>query len=120
VFNAALVGETPYLSVPTLNSKIHYCQVKDAKLGALGATYCKLGEGDVPVQKFISRLRGIGFDGYVTVEWEKAWLPNIAEPEEVLPDAATKLRKWAAINADEPGVEGDAEPAAASQGAVVS
>ena len=95
VFNAALVGETPYLSVPTLNSKIHYCQVKDAKLGALGATYCKLGEGDVPVQKFLTRLRGIGYDGYVTVEWEKAWLPALAEPEEILPDSIKKLKEWA-------------------------
>jgi len=38
--------------------RIQYTQVKDAKLGALGATYCKLGEGDVQVQKFITRLRG--------------------------------------------------------------
>jgi sugar phosphate isomerase/epimerase len=111
VFNAALVGEGPYLSVPTLNSKIHYCQVKDAKLGALGATYCKLGEGDVAVAKFISRLRGIGFEGYVTVEWEKAWLPALAEPEEILPDSIKKLKEWAGEHADVPA-ESDSEPAA--------
>jgi len=120
VFNASLIGESPYFSVPVLNSKIAYTQVKDARFGPLGATYCKLGEGDVPVDKFVTRLMGVGYTGYVTVEWEKAWLPNIAEPEEVLPDAATKLRKWAASSADEPGVEGDSEPAAASHGAVVS
>jgi sugar phosphate isomerase/epimerase len=119
VFNAALIGESPYFSVPVLNSKIAYTQVKDAKLGALGATLCKLGEGDVPVEKFITRLKGVGYTGYVTVEWEKAWLPNIAEPEVILPDAAEKLRKWAATGADEPGVEGDSEPAAATSGAVV-
>jgi sugar phosphate isomerase/epimerase len=120
VFNAALIGESPYFSVPVLNSKIAYTQVKDATLGPLGATYCKLGEGDVPVEKFITRLMGVGYTGYVTVEWEKAWLPNIAEPEEVLPDAIEKLRKWAATSADEPGVEGDSEPAAATHGAVVN
>ena len=119
VFNAALIGESPYFSVPVLNSKIAYTQVKDARLGALGATLCKLGEGDVPVEKFVTRLKGIGYTGYVTVEWEKAWLPNIAEPEEVLPDAAVKLRKWAGAGEDEPGVEGDSEPAAATSGAVV-
>lgn len=94
IFNAALVGESPYLSVPVLNSKIQYTQVKDAKLGPLGAQYCKLGEGDVPVQKFLTRLQGIGYDGWVTFEWEKAWLPNIAEPDEVLPHAIQKLREW--------------------------
>src|SRR5687768_3832094 len=94
LFNAALVGKKPAYSVPTLNSKILYTQVKDATLGPLGATYTKIGEGDVEVRNFIRRLRGIGYEGYVTVEWEKAWLPNLAEPEEILPDAIRKLREW--------------------------
>ena len=113
LFNAALIGETPLVSVPTLNSKIQYAQVKDAKLGALGATYCKLGEGDVQVQRFITRLLGIGYTGYVTLEWEKAWLPNIAEPEEIFPDAIKKLRGWAHTPAATNGeAEGDADPTA--------
>jgi sugar phosphate isomerase/epimerase len=94
IFNAALLGETPSISVPVLNSKIQYAHVKDAKFGPLGAAYCKLGEGDVQVQKFIKKMRGIGFEGYATVEWEKAWLPNLAEPEEILPDSIAKLRQW--------------------------
>jgi sugar phosphate isomerase/epimerase len=94
VFNASMIGETPWQSVPVLNNRILYTQVKDAKLGALGATYTKLGEGDVPVRKFLTRLRGVGYTGYVTLEWEKAWLPNLAEPEEILPDSITKLREW--------------------------
>jgi sugar phosphate isomerase/epimerase len=77
--------------------------VKDATLGPLGASYCKLGEGDVPVQKFLTRLRGIGYDGWVTIEWEKAWLPNIAEPEEILPDSIKKLREWTKPQIEENG-----------------
>jgi sugar phosphate isomerase/epimerase len=94
VFNAAAVGEPPSVSVPTLNNRIQFVQVKDAKLGQLGATYCKLGEGNVPVRNFLTRMRGIGFEGWVSLEWEKAWLPNLAEPEEIFPDAITKLRDW--------------------------
>jgi sugar phosphate isomerase/epimerase len=120
VFNAAMVGESPYTSVPTLNSKIAYTQVKDAKLGQLGATYTKLGEGDVRIEHFMTRLRGIGYKGWVTVEWEKAWLPNIAEPEEILPDAIKKLREWTKSGEDVEGAEGDSEPAAASKGTVVA
>lgn len=94
VFNAALVGESPYISVPTLNSRIQYTQVKDAKLGSLGATLCPLGEGDVQVKTFLTRLRGIGYEGYVTFEWEKAWLPNISGPEIALPLAVKTLKEW--------------------------
>lgn len=108
LFNAALIGEAPAISVPTLNSKIQYTQVKDAKLGPLGASYCKLGEGDVQVQKFLIRLKGIGYNGFVSLEWEKAWLPNIAGPEEILPDSIKKMREWTKPQSEE---EGDAKPA---------
>ncbi len=94
VFNAALVGEAPAISVPTLNTRIQYTQVKDAKIGPMGATLCPMGEGDVQVKRFLHRLRGIGYEGWVTFEWEKAWLPNIAGPDEALPAAIAKLKEW--------------------------
>ncbi|MEA2711254.1 MAG: hypothetical protein QOF78_3855 [Phycisphaerales bacterium] len=97
LFNAAMAGESPAYSVPTLNSKIVYTQVKDAKFGPLGATYVKIGEGDVKVRDFLRRLRGVGYEGYITVEWEKAWLPNLAEPEEILPHAIERLLNWAKV-----------------------
>ena len=109
IFNAALVGESPFLSVPTLNSRIQYTQVKDAKLGSLGATLCPLGEGDVPVEKFLTRLRGIGYSGYVAFEWEKAWLPNISPPEEALPAAVKKLKEWTRPAGEEVAEEPEAE-----------
>ena len=109
VFNAAMIGESPYVSVPTLNSRIQYAQVQDGKIGPLGATYTKLGDGDVPVQKFLTRLMGIGYDGWVTFEWQKAWLPNIAEPEEVVPHAIQQMREWTQPADEE---EGDAKPKA--------
>ena len=120
VFNAALIGESPFLSVPTLNSRIAYTQVKDARLGQLGATYCKLGEGNVPVEKFITRLRGIGYTGYVTLEWEKAWLPGLAEPEEILPDSIAKLKKWLTVGADIEDGESDSEPSEPVKGTVIA
>jgi len=95
LFNAALTGEMPSVSVPTLNNRIQYTQVKDAILGPLGANFCKLGEGNIRVQDFLKRLKGIGYTGWVTFEWEKAWLPNLqGEPEDMLPDAIKKLREW--------------------------
>jgi sugar phosphate isomerase/epimerase len=94
--------------VPTLNNRISYVQLKDAHLGSLGATLCPLGEGDVPVQKFLSRLLGIGYNGFVTFEWDRAWLPNIAPPEEALPAAIKKLKEWTNQNTEEKSDEKEA------------
>lgn len=92
--SAALIGESPAVSVPVLNSRIQLVHVKDARIRPTGAEFCLLGEGDVPVEKLLIRLRGIGYRGWVSVEWDKAWLENLAEPEEILPQAIRKLREW--------------------------
>jgi len=61
------------------------------------------GRGRRSGPEFITRLRGIGYTGYVTLEWEKAWLPALAEPEEILPDSITKLKSWLRDGAEENG-----------------
>jgi sugar phosphate isomerase/epimerase len=94
VANAALVGESPWISVPVLNSRIGYVQVKDAKLSPASASLCKLGEGDVAVKMLLIRLMGVGYGGWVTLEWDKARLAGLGEPEEILPDSIKKLREW--------------------------
>jgi sugar phosphate isomerase/epimerase len=94
VCTAAQAGERPAVSVPMLNSRIFHAHVRDAKLEGGGPAYCKLGEGDVAVQNFLTRLMGIGYNGYVVVELDKASLSGLPEPETVLPEAIAQLKKW--------------------------
>ena len=97
VLNAALVGEGPAVSIPTLNSRIELVQVKDAYVRDVGANYCKLGDGDLRVPELVNRLKGIGYDGWISFEYEKAWLVNLAEPEESLPQALAVLKDMCGI-----------------------
>lgn len=91
VANAAAAGEPSSVSVPTLNHRIRLAKVKDTVVGE-GSGFVPLGEGTVGIDHFIRRLLGIGFDGYVTVEHDRAWLPSLAPAEEYLPDALTRLK----------------------------
>ena len=93
VCSAALGGEEPAVSVPTLNSRIAYARAKDAHLTPGGASHAAFGAGDVAVRDFVTRLRGVGYGGHVSVGWEKAWA---VDPEAALPDALGKLRQWSA------------------------
>lgn len=96
VCSAAQAGEGPAVSVPTLNSKIACARARDARLTPGGAAYCALGAGDVDVRDLLTRLRGIGYGGYVSVGWERAWG---VDPEAALPDALAKLRRWGSPSA---------------------
>ena len=44
------------------------------------------GRGAVSFTAAVNALRGLGYDGYVSFEWEKYWHPEIEEPEVALPD----------------------------------
>jgi len=95
VANAAAAGESPALSVPMLNHRIAMAKVKDTVVGE-GSGYVQLGEGTVEVQHFIKRLLGIGYDGYVSVEWDRLWRQEMAPipAEEYLPAALEILKGW--------------------------
>jgi len=99
---AATVGERPGLSVTTLNSRIRCAKVKDTVIGE-GTGYCALGEGSVEVERFVELLRGIGYEGWLCFEWDKLWLPSLAEPEEALPKARERLSEWMRLKVDKKG-----------------
>jgi sugar phosphate isomerase/epimerase len=59
-----------------------------------GHTYVLLGEGNVPLKTMLDLLVQGGYDGYAILEWEKRWIPTLAEPEIVFPQYVNKMREW--------------------------
>ena len=55
-----------------------------------------LGEGDVPMRAILAALHAHGYDGWLAVEWEKKWHPEIEDPEVALPQHIEKLRAYLA------------------------
>ena len=55
------------------------------------------GRGNVSFSEASDALRSIGYDGYVSFEWEKYWHPEIEEPEVALPDFVNAIRKAAGL-----------------------
>jgi len=82
-----------WVSVSTLNSRIRMSKVKDTRIGE-GSGFVQLGDGDVGVRNFLKRLMGIGFEGYLSVEWDRAWFPALATADEFLPEAHKRLSTW--------------------------
>ena len=75
-------GEGPLLSVPTLNTRIGYARLWDAKSDAWDKPV-PLGTGDAKCKPFVDRLRGIGFDDWLTY----------APPTPAAADAAGRPRR---------------------------
>jgi len=90
-------GESPAQSYRNIGRYVCCTHVKDSKpTDDEGYVPVLPGEGgDVPLREMVSLLKAGGYDGYLTLEWEKRWHPEIAEPEEALPAYAKFLRELA-------------------------
>src|SRR5882724_8368275 len=50
------------------------------------------GHGVVSFTAAVNALRGLGYDSYISFEWEKYWHPEIEEPEVALPDFVKAMK----------------------------
>jgi sugar phosphate isomerase/epimerase len=93
------VGDTLDQAIANLRDRLQHVHIKDGRRPADGGPswdLTLLGEGDVPIRDILAALNTIGYDGWLSVEWEKKWHPNLAEPELALPQHATLLREYLA------------------------
>jgi sugar phosphate isomerase/epimerase len=91
------MGEHPDQVIDALGDRILHFHVKDARRNDAARTgwdLVLLGEGEVPVRDSVTTLVRRGYDGWVSIEWEKKWHPQIEEPEVALPQHAKLLREW--------------------------
>lgn len=79
-------GERPERTWSVLGRWIAYTHWKDSRgEPSGGGRYCLMGEGDAPLDEAHAVLNAGGYDGWHTLEWEKRWHPELAEPEIALP-----------------------------------
>jgi fatty-acyl-CoA synthase len=86
------VGESPEDVVRALGPRIRLVHVKDARREGDGWRLVPLGDGEVPVRESLAALDAAGYEGWLTVEWEKRWHPELADPETALPRELAALR----------------------------
>lgn len=76
-------GEAPGETAEALRRYVRHVHFKDS-VRRDGAYVPKLlGEGDLPLADAIRALRAIGYDGWVCLETEKRWHPDVAPAPEV-------------------------------------
>lgn len=93
------IGETITDTLDRLAEGLVHVHVKDGRPPRDGGTNWQqtlLGEGDVPIPDVLAALHTAGYTGWLAVEWEKKWHPDLAEPELALPQHMEALRTYLA------------------------
>jgi sugar phosphate isomerase/epimerase len=82
-------GESGASTWARLGQRIQHVHVKDsAQSSPRGFDLVLTGQGTVPIPSFLQVLKTANYDGHVHFEWEKAWHPEIEEPEVAIPHFA--------------------------------
>lgn len=90
-----MLGEAPTETCAVLGKHIRYTHWKDSRPQPnSGRDYqlCLVGAGDIPMREMLACLAGMGYYGYLTLEWEKMWVPEIDEPEVAFPAFVKHMR----------------------------
>ena len=90
------VGESPADVLDAFGERIINVHLKDARRDGGAWHLIPLGEGDIPVRDGLRRLHDAGYNDFVSVEWEKKWHPELAEPEVAFPHHIRLLREYVA------------------------
>lgn len=95
IANAWGAGEQPTDGLAVVVDRIRYVQVKDARWEATVWRLTHLGEGDVPLAEALDGLAAAGPLPPLSLEWERAWHPELDPAEVALPRGLDALRRLA-------------------------
>jgi sugar phosphate isomerase/epimerase len=85
--NVVAAGENLDAVLELVKGRIRHVHVKNFRRinGKIRYTRPDDPEGLVPIKKVVDYLRNIGYNGYLSVEWEKKWHPELEPGDEILP-----------------------------------
>ena len=59
-----------------------------------GWNLCSVGEGDIPLMKVLDALKADGYNGCISIEHEKKWHPELADPQEEFARFAALVKEY--------------------------
>lgn len=86
--------EAPAETFKQLGRYVRHTHLKDSRPEGTDVRYVLTGTGTVPVRETVRVLAAAGYRGYYNFEWEKAWHPEIEEPEVAIPHFAKVIREY--------------------------
>ena len=89
-------GESPELTVQNLGVYIKYTHIKDSVMENGKVSYRLMGEGDLPVDAMMRALRSINYEGFVSLEWVKKYMPDLRNAGIVFPHFANFMAQYLA------------------------
>ena len=96
IYHTCLVqNESPEKSIQNMGAFVKHVHIKDALKNADTLEYTLMGEGDLPLSSAMNALGSVNYDGFISLEWDPAWMEDIGEPDIIFPQFAEYIKSFA-------------------------
>lgn len=93
VAHSVRAGEKMVETISYIKDYIYHIHIKDwIELNNAEDHYVLLGAGELEINKLLRFLKDINYSGYLSLEWEKMWHPEIEESEIAIIQYSQKMR----------------------------
>ena len=87
-------GEKPETTVQNLGMYIKHVHIKDSVVEDGRVRYRLMGEGDLPVESMLRALKSVNYEGFISLEWLRAYAPDLESAGIVFPHFATYMSQY--------------------------
>ncbi len=89
-----ICGEKPDTTIQNLGAYVRHVHVKDSEVVDGQVEYRLMGEGTLPMQDMMNALRSVNYNGFISLEWDPAWMPEIDDIEVILPHFVNYMNRF--------------------------
>ncbi len=84
-------GESPQDTITNLGAYVRHVHVKDCDEDG---AFALVGEGALPIARFIDALRSVNYAGFLSAEWDPLWSTDLDDPHIILPHFTTYMSRF--------------------------
>ena len=87
-------GEDAEQTITNLGAYVRHVHIHDFKSSGDEVKEELFAEGNLPLEELMNALRSVNYDGFVSLEWDPEWIPEIADPEIILTHFAAGMKRF--------------------------
>ena len=90
-----VAGESPEKTIENLGAYVKHVHLKDSTETENGVEYRLIGEGTLPIEELMMALRSVNYDGFLSLEWDPKWMPEIDDMEIIFSHFVSTMSRFA-------------------------
>ena len=90
----AEANEDPETTITNLGAYVHHVHIRDYSKAGDTIRPELIGEGELPLKELMNALRSVNYDGFISLQWDPAWIEGIDDIEIILTHFHSCMRRF--------------------------